>query len=1227
MSITPVSPIVEMKIGGTWTDVTPDIRLSSAHSGGGIRIKRGIPNEGTVAEPTQVDFVLNNSGGKYSPKNEMSVNYGLLGRNTPIRFGLLRREDSFAHTEVDTWGRMPSWTDSENNTILGDKWRLTGNGSRFDITGGVATIASTTGLSAATFGMFGDCEVVTRVKVSARDSEFGIMMRMVDPANDEQDWEIGVGDWVASGGSSTLQLSTTQVHTGTRSGLLTVAGSPATAGIRGQSTVVTPGRQYRLRVWVRCSTARTVNGTLNWFYQNGTTLSTDTTGTAVAANTWTLIEVDAVAPDEAYYLKAGPDLLTSPANGTLLFADDIEILENDNPTYFSAYITPGATDQIRIGLVWPGGNFQNTSINTTANIVAGDYWWLKVQWTGIRRRVKWWKDGTTEPTAWQIRNYDVVARSDRWPMPKAGSIGLFAKDGTSTISFDSFQVTVWRAHVEIAELPPRWDLSRTDQWVPISARGITRRLGQGRKVLESPTKLYFNSYLNLARAYYPLEAFETDGDSVPNAVAGTFGRAHNLQLGTPDLTGALALPGVSGYAEFTEADSYLEVKALPSATSGKWSYFNYWRIPAWPANDVIVTQIDCSGTIAQWRVILQSNGMLRIEGWTSLGALVITKTSALYPVGTVIPVGSWIAGNLYVFDSGGTITWAYNYHRPGTANFYTNNSTIAGSAGTCLGAQYYSNADMVAAGNLSVAHALVYPEDLPFVTSGFARAAYAYIGEECITRWLRIGGNSNIKVSTTGFSAESKPMGAQTMNKPLVLMEEAATVDFSLHMEERDDAELNLRTRESLYTQVPVDLDVDLGHLTEPMEPTDDDQSTRNYVTIRRTNGGAATSFAADGPLNINAPEDDQNGVGLYDEAPEYNYATDSQLQSAANFKRALGTQDVVRYPSLKANLNSEVYDDDPYLTACVLALDTGDLVRVRNTEVGYEPTYQLIYGYEEFFDQYDYALVFNTKPGEVYNASTVGYSTRLDTKSHALAADFHNGDKYIQVQDTSGTGRRFVTLADDPKSFPFDVLVRGARWTVNTVGDLRNATVSLQTGLGTWVSGVAGRLFWGRMITVGRVPQRNFGAILNNTGGSTRIDARDIGSVTVGQTYEASCWLKLTATSTNCGVDLFWYNASMGSLGSLGGSGATQTAADGWKHYRASGVAPASAAFAQVAPYAVIANGQKVYFDEGRLLNLATATGQPQYLSVNPTPVNGVTKQLNAGWAATIAEPWRVAF
>ncbi len=50
---TPLGVTVELYLGPTlgWVDITADVRLGAAHSGGGIQISRGRANEGATPTP------------------------------------------------------------------------------------------------------------------------------------------------------------------------------------------------------------------------------------------------------------------------------------------------------------------------------------------------------------------------------------------------------------------------------------------------------------------------------------------------------------------------------------------------------------------------------------------------------------------------------------------------------------------------------------------------------------------------------------------------------------------------------------------------------------------------------------------------------------------------------------------------------------------------------------------------------------------------------------------------------------------------------------------------------------------------------------------------------------------------------------------------------------------------------------------------------------------------
>ncbi|SCL43254.1 hypothetical protein GA0074692_6789 [Micromonospora pallida] len=111
MTQSPQDVVVELYLGPVlgWVDITDDVRLGSADSGGGITISRGRRGEGQQTEHGSADLVIASPGGRYSPRNPRSVYYGLLGRNTPVRVGVRQLVDAFDDRTVAAgWG--PDWT-------------------------------------------------------------------------------------------------------------------------------------------------------------------------------------------------------------------------------------------------------------------------------------------------------------------------------------------------------------------------------------------------------------------------------------------------------------------------------------------------------------------------------------------------------------------------------------------------------------------------------------------------------------------------------------------------------------------------------------------------------------------------------------------------------------------------------------------------------------------------------------------------------------------------------------------------------------------------------------------------------------------------------------------------------------------------------------------------------------------------------------------------------------
>jgi hypothetical protein len=147
-----------------------------------------------------------------------------------------------------------------------------------------------------------------------------------DPTNINPDFETNADGWVATGG--TFVRSSEQAHQGSWSGKFTPDGATSNARVDSSRIPVTPGEQYRARVWVYCATARSVSAPINWWDSADAYVSTaSATPVTVAANTWTLLEDTFTAPAGAAQGSIVPTLPSTSATLDVLYIDEATIHE------------------------------------------------------------------------------------------------------------------------------------------------------------------------------------------------------------------------------------------------------------------------------------------------------------------------------------------------------------------------------------------------------------------------------------------------------------------------------------------------------------------------------------------------------------------------------------------------------------------------------------------------------------------------------------------------------------------------------------------------------------------------------------------------------------------------------------------------------------------------------------------------------------------------------------
>src|SRR5258705_6667716 len=140
-------------------------------------------------------------------------------------------------------------------------------------------------------------------------------------------------------------------------------------------------------------------------------------------------------------------------------------------------------------------------------------------------------------------------------------------------------------------------------------------------------------------------------------------------------------------------------------------------------------------------------------------------------------------------------------------------------------------------------------------------------------------------------------MGPQGTGTLLALLRECEAADGGVLYEKRWG--LAYQSRAERYNQpVGLALDFNQGQVAEEPTPADDDQRTRNLITVSRTSGSEATAEQTTGPMGTGT-----EGPGIYADSVALNVETDTPLPDQAYWRLHLGTVDEDRWPSLALNL------------------------------------------------------------------------------------------------------------------------------------------------------------------------------------------------------------------------------------------------------------------------------------------------------------------------------------
>jgi hypothetical protein len=296
---------------------------------------------------------------------------------------------------------------------------------------------------------------------------------------------------------------------------------------------------------------------------------------------------------------------------------------------------------------------------------------------------------------------------------------------------------------------------------------------------------------------------------------------------------------------------------------------------------------------------------------------------------------------------------------------------------------------------------------------------------------------------TVPSDATSARLGPQRRINLLEMFRDGASADLGLLYETRDLLGLTYRTRATLYNQDPsLELSYDgAGELSPPLQPTEDDQLTRNDVTVNRVgnagDGGTGRAILEQGPLSVEA-------IGRYTDSVDVNVEMDSDLPDQASWRLHLGTVDEFRWPQIHLNLAAMGKAGKSALLAAAAALDVGNRLTIDGLPAWVPPdlVQQHALGFAETLGSFGWDITVNGAPCSPYHIAEVEHADygMLLSDSAVTAEALDTTETGVDIN--AGAGPDWVYEAD------FDVMIGGERMTVTAVaamaGTFPNRTTTL---------------------------------------------------------------------------------------------------------------------------------------------------------------------------------------
>lgn len=548
---------------------------------------------------------------------------------------------------------------------------------------------------------------------------------------------------------------------------------------------------------------------------------------------------------------------------------------------------------------------------------------------------------------------------------------------------------VYRFVTEGSEWSPRWGIGGRKVITPVETSGILRRLDQGTKPVESTLHHHYLNWVNpfdAPKAYWPME----DGKftvSSPSPIPGCASmEITNMTMGAND-----TCPPSAPLPTLTSASRIQAVVPIHTLNSA-WQIEMTVRMDNAPANNSTLFEFTTNG--APWTIwrMQVSSGLMQLVVESGDGAT--TLVFATFNPIQMFGIG-WVKFTIFVFETPPDLFVVASWQpllEMGLGLVSANSTTVNNTtAGRILNIDTKFGKELSGA---SVGHLAVWDS----WTVSDNPAENAFNGDIAGTRMINLSSAKDVPFFGVGSLAKEEAVGYQRAETYLDLMREAEGADGGALCEDRTTPGLLYRDRASMYTQIPA-LIIPYGHLTTPIDPTDDDQRIRNRTTVNRKDGSSRTVSLDTGPMST---QDYPDGVGLYDQSVTVSLASDSRTETMAGWLNHHGTWNESRYPHIRLLLH-----DHPEYIKDILGIDTGSIIRITDTPPWLPPgpIDLMVEGYSETTRPHWWEITFACSPAGPWNVAVTngaGYSAdnfgRADTSGSKIGRDHTTTDDTLIV-------------------------------------------------------------------------------------------------------------------------------------------------------------------------------------------------------------------------------------